>query len=121
MKEIRITVRCINSPTAHAKVVRVKARLGRRRAEELAELLDGTSLAYVHAPGPQSPIGRCVVCGGELECEVSEVVDGTEKLPSCGEAVEKAARREQAGKRRLADKLMPRLKNSLYRGTEKTA
>src|SRR5271156_1669533 len=40
MKEIRITVRCLNSPTAHSKVVRVKARLGRRKAE--AAVTDST-------------------------------------------------------------------------------
>ena len=101
MKEIRITVRCLNSPTVHSKVVRVKARLGRRKAEELAELLDGTSLAYVHAPGAGSPIGRCVVCGGECEAEVSVVVDAVEQLPSCEEAVERAARREKAAERGL--------------------
>lgn len=107
MREIRITVRCLASPMQHAKVVRVKARLGKRRAEELAELLDGTSLAYVHAPGPQSPIGRCCVCGGEVYTEVSEIVDGVEKLPSCGDAVESAARKEAAGARKLATMLSP--------------
>jgi hypothetical protein len=106
MKEIRITVRCLAQAT-HAKVVRVKARLGRRRAEELAELLDGTSLAYVYPPGPQSPIGRCCVCGGECEAEVSAVVNGVELLPSCDEAVERAARREKAAERRLAEGFSP--------------
>jgi hypothetical protein len=105
MKEIRITVRCVASPTQHAKVIRVKARLGRRRAEELAELLDGTSLAYVHAPGPQSPIGRCCVCGSECEAEVSEIVDGQEKLPNCSQAVERTARRARADIRNFAEKL----------------
>jgi len=95
-------VRCLGSPAAHSKVVRVKARLGRRKAEELAELLDGTSLAYVHPPGAGSPIGRCVVCGGECEAEVSVVVDGVEQMPSCEEAVERAARREKAAERKLA-------------------
>lgn len=76
MKEIRVTIRCVKSPTQHAKVVRVKAKLGKRKAQELADLLDGSSLAYVHPPGPQSPIGRCCVCGGEVEAEVSEIVDG---------------------------------------------
>jgi hypothetical protein len=112
MKELRITVRCIASPTTHSKVVRVKARLGRRRAEELAELLDGTSLAFVHPPGPNSPIGRCCVCGGECEAEVSEIVHGpagerTEKLPGCVEAMERAARREKAAKRALSHQLSP--------------
>ena len=81
-------------PTEHAKVVRVKARLGRRRAEELAELLDGTSLAYVFPPGPKSPIGRCCACGGEVYCEVTETVDGAIKMPGCVEAT----RRQRGGK-----------------------
>jgi hypothetical protein len=106
MKELRITVRCLAS-SAHAKVIRVKARLGRRKAEELAELLDGTSLAYVHPPGAGSPIGRCVACGGECEAEVSEVVDGIEQWPSCEDAVARAARRDKAAERGLAPKLSP--------------
>ena len=97
MKEIRITIRCL-AKTEHAKVIRVKARLGRRRAEELAELLDGTSLAYVHLPGANSPVGRCCVCGGECEAEVSMIVDSVETLPTCEEAVERAARREKSQK-----------------------
>jgi hypothetical protein len=104
MKELRITVRCL-AEFKHSKVIRVKARLGRRRAEELAELLDGTSLAYVHPPGAGSPIGRCVACGGECEAEVSMVVDGVEKLPTCEEATERAARREKAQGRRLTSDL----------------
>jgi hypothetical protein len=111
MKELRITVRCLLNPIQHAKVVRVKARLGRRRAEELAELLDGTSLAYVHPPGPQSPVGRCVVCGGECEAEVSEVIDGKEKLPSCADAVARMARREKAAGRRLLTEISPARKD----------
>ena len=85
MKEIRITVRCLSSPTQHAKYVRVKARLGKQRAQELADLLDGSSLAYVHPPGPNSPIGRCCQCGGEVECEVSEIVNGKPVEPTAEE------------------------------------
>lgn len=77
MKEIRITIRC-KADAKHAKIIRVRARLGLRKAEELAELLDGTSLAYVHPPGPSSPIGHCCVCQSEVEADVSEVVDGKE-------------------------------------------
>lgn len=102
MKEIRITVRCTEKPTQHAKIVRVKARLGKRKAQELAELLDGSSLAYVHPPGPNSPIGRCCCCGAEVETEVSEIVDGAEVKPDCVEAAENAARQEATGERKLA-------------------
>ena len=106
MKELRITVRCLTSPIQHAKVIRVKARLGRRKAEELAELLDGTSLAYIHPPGQQSPIGRCCVCGSECEATVSEIMDGAEKLPDCVEATEQAERREKIGERKLKNALI---------------
>jgi hypothetical protein len=102
MREIRITVRCISSPTQHAKIVRVKARLGRRRAEELAELLDGSSLAYVHQPGPSSPIGHCCVCGSEVETEVSEIINGEERAPTPAEAAETAVRKSAAAERKLA-------------------
>jgi hypothetical protein len=104
MKEIRITVRCASS-VKHAKIVRVRARLGKRRAEELAELLDGTSLAYVHPPGANSPIGRCCACGAEVTAEVSEVVDGENVRPGCVEAAENAARQEAAGRKQLAKTL----------------
>jgi hypothetical protein len=105
MREIRITLRCVSHPTQHAKVVRVKARLGKRRAQELADLLDGTSLAYVHPPGPNSPIGRCCICGDEIEAQVSEIVNGEELKPSCTEAAENAARKEAAGERKLKEVL----------------
>jgi hypothetical protein len=102
LREIRITVRCVHSPMAHAKVVRVKARLGRGKAQDLADLLDGSSLAYVHPPGPQSPIGRCCVCGGECSAEVSEIIDGAEVPLGCDEAVADAARKEAKGGRHIA-------------------
>ena len=105
MKEIRITVRCTAEPLKHAKIVRVKARLGRRRAQELAELLDGTSLAYVHPPGAQSPLGRCCICQAEVECEVSTVVDGTEAPPSCEEAMADLVHAEEKDRRRLEPQL----------------
>lgn len=101
MREIRITVRCVDKPMLHAKVVRVRARLGKRRAEELAELLDGSSIAYVHPPGPQSPIGRCCVCGAEVEATVSEIVNGEEVKPTDEEAADTKARKDKAGERRL--------------------
>lgn len=102
MKEIRITVRCISSPTQHAKIIRVKAKLGRRKAQDLAELLDGTSLSYVHPPGPSSPIGRCCVCGSEVETEVSEILNGEEVPPTIADATESAARKSAGAERKLA-------------------
>lgn len=105
MRELRILVRCIAQPKVHAKVVRVKAKLGRRKAEELAELLDGTSLAYVHPCGDNSPIGRCCACGSEVQCDVVEFVDGHEVAPSCAEAIEQSARKERKERRKLGKEL----------------
>jgi hypothetical protein len=105
MKEIRITIRCLTEPLKHAKVIRVKAKLGRRKAQDLADLLDGTSLAYVHAPGANSPIGRCCICQGEVECAVSTVVDGAEAPLSCEEAMDDLARTEEKDRRRLEPQL----------------
>jgi hypothetical protein len=118
LREIRITVRCVHSPMAHAKVVRVKARLGRGKAQDLADLLDGSSLAYVHPPGPQSPIGRCCVCGGECSAEVSEIIDGTEVPLGCDEAVADAARKEAKGERKLEGALTT---EALRRGERRVA
>lgn len=105
MKELRITIRCLADPLKHAKVIRVKARLGRNRAQELADLLDGTSLAYVHPPGANSPIGRCCICQSEVECTVSKVIDGAEAPLSCEEAMADLARSEEKDQRRLDPQL----------------
>jgi hypothetical protein len=96
LKEIRITVRCVREPQKHAKILRCKARLGKRKAEELAELLDGTSLMYIHRPGENSPMGKCATCGAAVEAMVSEIMDGEDEGPmSCGEAAEAIAQQEE--------------------------
>jgi hypothetical protein len=107
MKEIRITVRCLAKPREHAKVIRVKARLGRMRAQDLADLIDGTSLAYVHPPGANSPIGRCGICQSEIQCTVSTVVDGVEVPPTEEEAAAEKTHADKKGERRLAQQLKP--------------
>lgn len=86
-------------------MIRVKAKLGRMRAQELADLLDGTSLAYVHPPGAQSPIGRCAVCQSEVECAVSTVLDGKEVPPTEEEAAAEKEHHEKKGARLLARQL----------------
>lgn len=105
MKEIRITIRCQSEPQKHAKIIRVKARLGVTKARELADLLDGTSFAYIHPPGENSPIGRCCQCQAPIECAVSTVVDGKEVPPTCEEVTEEKAHAE----RKLANKLAKEL------------
>ena len=73
MKEIRITVRCTDEPQKHAKVLRLHAAAKLPLANVLAGLLDGGSPMYIHAPGPNSPVGRCCVCGARVKCEVEEI------------------------------------------------
>lgn len=72
MREIRIAVRCSREPLRHAKILRIDAKLGKKWAETLAQLLDGTSPLYIHKPGPLSPIGKCGVCCASVEAEVME-------------------------------------------------
>jgi hypothetical protein len=105
VKEIRITIKCLAQPRLHAKIIRVKAKLGRMRALELADLLDGSSLAYVHPPGANSSIGRCCQCQSEVECSVSAVVDGVEIPPTQEEAAVEQAHKEKKGERLLARQL----------------
>jgi predicted acyltransferase len=64
-----ITARCV---AGHEQVLTVDGRLGRRWAEILAGLLDGTSDVYVHQPGPDSVIGKCGRCGAHIQCTVTE-------------------------------------------------
>lgn len=70
--EIRITIRCATHPDEHAKILRVSPELGRDYAETFAGLLCGTSPMYIHKPGPNSPIGKCATCGGQLTYTIEE-------------------------------------------------
>lgn len=72
-KEIRIILRCQNQPDKHAKILIIDECLGIEYAETLAELMDGTSRFYIYKPGPDSPIGKCATCGGQVKSEVIEV------------------------------------------------
>lgn len=70
--EIRITVRCTRNEN-HAKVLRLNAQvIGFDAATFIAAILDGSSPAYITAPGPNSPVGKCSTCGGELETTIEE-------------------------------------------------
>ena len=70
--EIRIIVRCARNEN-HAKVLRLNAKvIGFETAAFIAAILDGTSAAYITAPGPNSPVGKCCTCGGELETTIEE-------------------------------------------------
>ena len=78
MVSYRITVRCKTHPETHAKVIRLRNVEGasdyfdRTYAENFAKLLDGTFPGYIYPPGPDSPIGKCGICGGKLETSVEE-------------------------------------------------
>jgi hypothetical protein len=68
MMKIRIVVRCEKDPD-HAKVLEMRGR-GLEYARDLAGLLDGTSDMYIYKPGPDSPIGKCGLCGAKVYASV---------------------------------------------------
>jgi hypothetical protein len=76
--EFRITIRCKRQPETHAKIIRLRSvphfvrELNRDYVEGLAGLLDGTSPWFIHPPGPDSTIGKCATCGGQLESSIEE-------------------------------------------------
>jgi len=70
MKVMRLTVRCTQD-TNHAKILEFKD-MDEEQAKRFAGLLDGTSPAYIHPPGPGSPIGKCGLCGGKIEVDIAE-------------------------------------------------
>lgn len=72
MSYVSLRIRCVRDPAKHAKVLRVEG-MEKENVERLAGWLSGTSPDYSRAPGPQSPIGRCAVCGAALEFEVMEI------------------------------------------------
>lgn len=41
-------------------------------ARRLGEIICGRSEMFVYEPGSLSPIGRCVLCGGDLSFEIEE-------------------------------------------------
>jgi hypothetical protein len=80
MIEFRITLRCATQPEKHAKIIRMEG-LARDWVEAFAHILDGTSPMYIHKPGPDSPIGKCATCGGQLTSSIEEreIEDGDAK------------------------------------------
>ena len=68
--ETRIRVQCAKEKD-HAKILRLGTK-GAEYAQELGELICGTSRHYINAPKKvsvptgNSPIGCCAACGGEL-------------------------------------------------------
>jgi hypothetical protein len=78
MGDIRITLRCIRNGT-HIKVLQLHGEAGMDLAEAIARIEDGSSPYYIHKPGALSPIGKCALCGGQLESEVKVIEDAEPK------------------------------------------
>jgi hypothetical protein len=70
MSEIRLKIQCVKN-VDHAKILKIHDA-GREYVETLGGLMCGNSPFYVFPPGPGSPIGRCGLCGGQLEYTVEE-------------------------------------------------
>lgn len=72
-------VRCESDPS-HAKILRVPLQeeekngmAVRRLLRLVGNVLDGSSVMYIHAPADNSPIGFCGLCRGKLKCTVQKV------------------------------------------------
>ena len=68
--EIRLKIQCVKDAD-HAKILRVRG-LTVDAVDTLGGLMCGTSPFYIHPPGALSPIGKCGLCGGQLEYTVEE-------------------------------------------------
>ena len=71
-RQIRLIIKCVRDHD-HQKLLKFSAELGMDYVETFAGLLCGTSPHYVHKPGPNSPIGKCATCGGQIEYTIEEV------------------------------------------------
>ena len=69
MPQMRITATCRGG---HTQSITYECR-SLQEAELFAGLLDGTSPAYVHPPGPESVIGKCGICGTPIRATAEEV------------------------------------------------
>ena len=78
-KEIRVMVRCLDNHD-HAKNLRFDGnQFTFEQVVAMAAVFDGTSPAYILKPSANSPIGKCAVCGGQLEATTSEVYQHAER------------------------------------------
>jgi hypothetical protein len=74
-KVTRIRIQCAEVKD-HAKILMLGEH-SREYAEQLGDLLCGTSKFYVCKPQDRSPIGKCALCGGKLSYEVQHVAAQT--------------------------------------------
>lgn len=70
MAYFEVTVKCEGG---HVMDLKYGASLGHEFVVRQAGLLDGTSTMYAFPPGPDSPIGKCGVCGAKITCTVSDL------------------------------------------------
>ena len=70
--DVLIEATCANG---HRQVLQIAGELGLEYARGLAGLLDGTSDLYRFPPDEKSVIGKCGICGSQIECVVSEGKD----------------------------------------------
>jgi hypothetical protein len=73
MSEIDVCIEA-TCEKGHRQLLQIEGQ-GREWALTLAGLLDGSSEMYRFPPGPESPIGKCGVCGSQISCEVKEGKD----------------------------------------------
>ena len=72
MSELRLKIQCVKN-VDHAKILRFGSLVSRSEVDRLGGLMCGTSPLYIHRPGAGSPIGKCALCGAQLEYEVQEI------------------------------------------------
>ena len=70
MSEIRLKIQCVKDRD-HAKILRITGQT-REQVDILGGLMCGNSPFYIFPPGPGSPIGKCGLCGGQLEYSIEE-------------------------------------------------
>jgi hypothetical protein len=86
-KTISVTAACANG---HKQTVQVYG-MAMEWAKAWAALMDGSSSFYVASPrGTDSMIGKCGICGTQIDCTVEEV-SGDECAPSAPPPVDRSA------------------------------
>jgi hypothetical protein len=72
MSGMRLKIQCVKN-VDHAKILRFGSLISFEEVDRLGGLMCGTSPLYIHRPGAGSLIGKCALCGGQLEYEVQEI------------------------------------------------
>ena len=85
-KVITITAKCAEG---HSQTLGVGPGLDLVWAKHLAGLMDGTSDFYVNSPrgDASSLIGKCGICGSQIDCTVEDAVDRSARTLTDGSSV----------------------------------